>query len=249
MRRFHSEFVHSYGTYTFGYGVYAQLEKGDTLSAVYDQGFLPYSGSKEVIDTLYMARSARVHLPEFDLSSENRRILKRFDGMFEKRPLSATDFAQNEALLEFALAYFANRHDAHVMPKERLMLILRHAVRPFGFQYERDGKVAAITLLDGDASMRHFWYSFYDISLVQQSLGMWLMLDAARDAKDAGCSHFYLGTVYGEKALYKTNFPALSWWDGTVWRNDLALLKEKARSDTSRTTAAGDVWKESLSQF
>jgi hypothetical protein len=52
-----------------------------------------------------------------------------------------------------------------------------------------------------------------------------------RDAKKAGLTHYYLGTVYGAKALYKTNFEPVEWWDGLQWQRDVALLKEKARAD------------------
>lgn len=243
MKIWHSEFLQNYGTYTFGYGVYASLEKSDKLSAIYEQGFLPYSGSKQVTDSLYMARSARVSLPQFEPSSENRRILKKFDGVFTKSPVTAATFAEDKERIAFALSYFAKRHDAKLMPEERLKLILAHAVAPCAVQYEKDGKLAALTLLDGDTAMQHFWYSFYDLSMVDQSLGMWLMLDAARDAKAEGKEHFYVGTVYGEKALYKTNFPALSWWDGKDWQEDVSALKARARTDSERTAGGRDVWK------
>ena len=57
------------------------------------------------------------------------------------------------------------------------------------------------------------------------------MLDALRDAKERGREHYYLGTVYGDKALYKTNFKPLQWWDGKGWNRDVALLKELGRKD------------------
>src|SRR5437870_4904348 len=82
--------------------------------------------------------------------------------------------------------------------------------------------------------MPHYWYSFYDLALAKQSLGLWLMLDAVRDAQERGLTHYYLGTVYGEKALYKTNSEPLEWWDGKQWQSDVALLKERGRSDAGR---------------
>jgi arginyl-tRNA--protein-N-Asp/Glu arginylyltransferase len=57
------------------------------------------------------------------------------------------------------------------------------------------------------------------------------MLDCIRSAKAAGLKHYYLGTVYGEKALYKTNFEPLEWWDGKSWSKDIALLKELSRRE------------------
>lgn len=83
----------------------------------------------------------------------------------------------------------------------------------------------------GDQAFGHFYYSAYDLSYVQQSLGMWLMLDRARAAREAGRQEYYLGTVYGEKALYKANLEPLEFWDGTQWNADLATLKSLARDE------------------
>lgn len=249
MKTWHSEYLQNYGTYTFGYGAYASIEPGDSLSATYEQGFLPYSGSPEVRNVFYMARGARVELAAFEPTSENRRVLKRFDGSFTKSPISAAEFVSNDEVMAFCLSYFEGRHSAKVMPHARLELILSHNAKPTGVRYERDGQLAALTLCVEDASMTHFWFSFYDLTFVEQSLGMWLMLDAARDAKALGKNHFYLGTVYGEKALYKANFPALSWWDGQSWQNDTASLKARARTDAERTSPGADAWKQGGTLF
>jgi arginyl-tRNA--protein-N-Asp/Glu arginylyltransferase len=98
--------------------------------------------------------------------------------------------------------------------------------------YRLDNTPAAYVLEAEDGDMGHYWYSFYDLQYVQQSLGMWLMLDCIRDAKERGLAYYYLGTVYGEKALYKTNFAPLEWWDGNAWSSDTKLLRERSRGDS-----------------
>ena len=97
--------------------------------------------------------------------------------------------------------------------------------------------------------MAHYWFSFYDLSLVHQSLGMWLMLDCIRDAKARGIEHYYLGTVYGAKALYKTNFEPLEWWSGNAWSADTVKLKARARADDGCITPLMDEWKQELKKF
>lgn len=249
MKYWHSEFNQNYSSYTFGYGAYASVEEGDTLSVAYEEGYLPYSGSPDVSDVLYMARSARVSLSHFEPTSENRRVLKKFDGRFLKKNFSAHEWKTDAQLIDFALSYFAKRHGASVMPRERLLHILSHEIQPIGTAYYEGDVLIALVLSVEDASFSHFWYSFYDLSLVEQSLGMWLMLDAARSAKESGKGHLYVGTVYGDKALYKTNFPALSWWDGRAWQRDIEALKARARSDGERTASGADLWKASQSLF
>ena len=249
MKQWHSEFLHNYETYTFGYGAYATLEKGDDLSHLYSLGYLPYSGARGVSDFFYMARSGRVDLSRFSLSSENRRILKKFENGVETSDLSADVWAKNETLVDFSLQYFTERHGALVMPRERLELILAHRVVPQGIRYDSDGKLLALVLLNEGGSMQHFWYSFYDVALINQSLGLWLMTDALIKAKEEGLRYMYLGTVYGEKALYKTNFEGFEWWDGAKWSDNVEELKARGRDDAARSVTSSDLWKGGLELF
>jgi CelD/BcsL family acetyltransferase involved in cellulose biosynthesis len=118
------------------------------------------------------------------------------------------------------------------MPPARFDAILSSSLPIRFFVYEKDGALAAAALEVFGASFGHFWFSAYDLSQVNQSLGMWLMLDATRRAKKEGHTHYYLGTVYGTKALYKTNLEPLEFWDGSFWNTDRELLKALAREES-----------------
>jgi hypothetical protein len=189
MKRFRSEFVHSYATYSFGYCEYALREKSDALSELYAQGFLPYTGSPDVADTLYMARSARLRLRDFLPSSENRRILKRFDGTLVRTVTPLADFDANATFKTFCLDYFAKRHGT-AMPKERFETVLASGFITSIATYTKDGTTMAYVLLAEDTACSHYWFSFYDLAYVRQSLGLWLMLDCARAAHAEKKTHF-----------------------------------------------------------
>ena len=249
MKLFSSEAAHDYGSYTFAYANYCLRESKDTLADIYGLGFLPYSGARGTKDTFYMARSARVALKGFELTSENRRIAKKFDGTFEKQRIPFEKFKLTEKFFDFCLNYFATRHGAKVMPRERLETILGSNLISEIIEYRKDDRVVAYVLEVNEKKMAHFWFSFYDLSLTRQSLGLWLMLDCMRDAKNAGFSEYYIGTVYREKALYKTNFEPLEWWNGQMWSADMKLLRERSRSDENRSTTLIDSWKENLKRF
>ncbi len=249
MKIFSSELAYNYGTYTFGYAQYGELEEGDKISEIYDVGFLPYSGSPDAPNTLYMARSARVVLPEFSLTSENRRIAKKFDGMFQKKRISVQQFSLDNKFISFCLDYFAEKHGISAMPRTRLEFILRSPFISDVVIYTKDDQLIACVFEMREGLAGHFWFSFYSLSFLRQSLGMWLMLDCAREAKVDGLDYYYLGTIYGEKALYKTNFELLEWWDGSVWQRDLKMLKDRGRTDDSRVIANVDTWKEGKKLF
>lgn len=205
--------------------------EGELLETLYDEGYLPYSGNKYLQGIFYSARSARVALPEFVLTSENRRIARKFDGQFSKRRIPVGEFNADEAFYAFVLNYFAQRHGPETMPRERLNVLLSSGLISTIIEYRQDAIAVGYVLEVESGSMRHYWYSAYDLGLAKQSLGLWLMLDCIREAKEAGLAHYYLGTVYGQKALYKTNFEPLEWHEGTAWSRDLGLLKEKSRQE------------------
>jgi len=250
MKIFSSELGAHYGTLTFGYSNYARLESGDHLPSVYAAGFLPYSGVRDTKDVFYFARNARVKLADWKMTSENRRIAKKFDGQFLKKRTPLKEFSVTEEFLAFWLSYFEKRHGAGVMPRERLELILSFGLVSTVISYhDQSGQAVGYVLEVESDGMRHYWYSAYEMSLVRQSLGLWLMGDCVKDAHEAGFAYYYLGTVYGQKALYKTNFEELEWWDGAAWSDDIALLKKRAHSDEARMISLIDEWRSSQKLF
>lgn len=207
------------------------LREGEPLDEIYAQGYLPYSGAKDSKDIFYSGRSARVVLPTFELTSENRRIAKRFDDVFEKVRIPFVEFIPNEHFWTLSLTYFTQKHGENAMPKARIEALFAAGIITTVVTYQKGNEIVGYVLEVEEGAMGHFWYSFYDIEYAKQSLGMWLMLDCIRSAKERRLTHYYLGTVYGEKALYKTNFEPLEWWDGSRWNNDIKLLKETGRSE------------------
>ncbi len=208
------------------------LREGEPLADIYTRGYLPYSGANDSKDIFYSGRSARVVLKDFELSSENRRIAKRFDGMFQKELIPIAQFTPDDHFWDLSLTYFAEKHGANAMPRARIEALFAAGIITTVITYQHEAEIVGYVLEVEDGDMGHFWYSFYDLRYAQQSLGMWLMLDCVRSAKERGFSYYYLGTVYGEKALYKTNFEPLEWWDGTGWNSDQKLLKERGRTES-----------------
>lgn len=207
------------------------LREGEPLAEIYAQGYLPYSGAKDSKHIFYSGRSARVVLQEFTLTSENRRIAKRFDGMFQKETIPFAQFVPDDHFWNLSLTYFAQKHGANAMPRARIEALFAAEIITAVITYQRSSSVVGYVLEIEDGSMGHFWYSFYDLEYARQSLGMWLMLDCIRSAQKRGLAHYYLGTVYGEKALYKTNFEPLQWWDGSKWSSEIKVLRDLSRKD------------------
>ncbi len=249
MKIFASEFGHSYETYSFAYGLYCARESGDMLSEIYEKGFLPYSGSKGLKDMFYMARGTRCDVRNWKPTSENRRVLKMFDGQFEKKVLTVSAIRNDETFFDLCLSYFNLAHGS-VMPRERLELILDMNLVSTVIEYSKDGIPQAYLLLVEDETISHYWFSFYGHDYAKTSMGMWLALDHIRELSTGSKKYFYFGTCYAEKALYKTNVEPLEFWNGETWIQDTPLLKSLCRSDTERhIDNHKDLFKATLENF
>lgn len=241
MKIFQTEFGYSYGTtYSFGYTSYAELEPGDDAGEAYERGFLPCSTNPRVHNLFYMARGVRVLADRFSPSSENRRVLKKFDGAFTIRVLDREElFADGDFRSQF-LDYFEKKHGKGVMSPERVEGYFKSVLPVRGIRYEKNGVPVGYVLEITGKDWAHYWYSCYASARIGTSLGMWLMLDAVRRAQTEGRSRVYLGTAYGDKGRYKTNFSPLEFWDGATWNGDEALLKRYIREDAERKIPFGD---------
>src|SRR5665213_4309706 len=78
MKLLFSEQTSDYKHYQFGYAIWAIPEAGEKPSDLFNAGFLP---SSRELDRFYLCRQIRVKLPGFALSSENRRILRKGEGV------------------------------------------------------------------------------------------------------------------------------------------------------------------------
>lgn len=250
MRIFASEFGHSYETYSFAYCVYAQREGKEDIAPIYEKGFLPYSGAKGVDGLFYMARSVRADVQKSEMTSENRRVLKKFDGEFNKVIKTVQDVRHDPHFFKLCHSYFNLAHGSK-MPQARLELILDAGIISRVVEYQKEGVPVAYFLSVEEESFSHYWFSFYHHEYAKTSLGMWLALDSIRDLKkDPKKRYFYFGTCYAEKALYKTNVTPLEFWDGTAWHSDVKVLKTLCRGDKVRhIDNHPDRYKQSLELF
>lgn len=226
-----NEYKQNYSAYEFGYQIWAIPEKNDLIDSIYEKGFLPYSGLHYSTPRYYECRSARVRLDDFNLTSENRRILKKFDNTFSVQTFSGKEALQKNEFISCALSYFKQRHGDNIMTKERLHTICNYSKNVQIRVYSYQQKPVAYVVEQVGKKSAHYWFSFYDLSFAFQSFGMWLMTDYVQFLKNEGFTYAYLGTVYGARALYKTNFSSIEFWNGINWDQDIKKLKTLARHE------------------
>ncbi len=258
MRIFFSECAADYGTYTFPYTCYCELDIGDGDAEMNDalkRGFLPYTGNWGLgagfsRQLFYMCRSLRVSTAVFQCSSENRRIQRKAaDISLESvRPLAEVrELVESAEFEAFCCDYAKERFAGGSMTPARLRFVLSRRAATHLFTFVREGKAVAYVLANITIDALHYWYSFLDTSLRHESVGIFAMLSVLLWSKERGLSHVYLGTGYGAKALYKVrNFNAVEWFDGNSWLSDVGELKRRIAAD-GEPLPAGDRFKETCS--
>jgi arginine-tRNA-protein transferase len=238
MKIFFSESKPEYQSYTFNYGIYCIKESHDELTNIYQSGFLPYSANTALsYEVFYLARSLRVDLDRFDDTSENRRVNRKIEPLnIQLEILNKEEvLVADQGFFPFCEEYISSRI-GEAMTAARLKYILKLTSGTHIFRFTKDTEVVGYVLAVIDSQIVHYWFSFFELELMKtHSLGKWMMWSVIRWALDNQKKHVYLGTTYGEKALYKVrDHKGLSFFDGNSWNQDMDLLKTWCKTDQDR---------------
>ena len=224
MKLLFSESQSDYSRYLYPYVVWAVPEAGEAPADIFNAGFLP---SARGLEQFYLCRNVRVDLVKFKPSSENRRILRKGESITMKL-VPRAEFDLSPARKEFFLNYADARYGKGVMPPERLELLFNSplATHLLVFNDAQTGAELGIVLLYLEAPRLAFYrYSFFDLNHPNRSLGLFLMTTAVAFFTAQKFAHLYLGTCYSERALYKTQFAGVEFFNGFQWSQNLAELK------------------------
>ena len=230
MKLLFSESKADYAHYCYSYAIWAVPEAGETPADIFNAGFLPASRN---LDRFYLCRQIRVNLAQFELSSENRRILRKGQGIkMELVPREKFDYTP--ARRQFFKSYAETRFGPEIMTFERLDSLFASPVisHLMVFSEAQSGAEigVAVLYLEGSA-LAYYYYAFYDLNYLSRNLGMFMMTSTVEWFAGRGCLHIYLGTCYSEKALYKTQFAGVEFFNGFRWSQNLPELKHLLQRD------------------
>lgn len=234
MKIFKSESLVDYSTYTFNYAIYCIKESDKEIPMIYNKGFLPYSNDINLQkETYYLARSLRVDLQDFRISSENRRVDKKIQPInpsFKAIPILEFD-VEDKSFVNFCMD-FASQRFSESISAERLSYILSSKSISHIFEFQiGDEKIGYVIAIIEDDTL-HYWFSFFSLNYQEFGLGKWMMFSVIQWAVENELSFVYLGTCYGEKSLYKVrDFKGISFFDGNQWSKDVKMLKLKCKAD------------------
>ena len=224
MKLLFSEALPDYGRYIFPYAVWAFPEVGETPADLFEAGFLP---STRALDRFYMARHIRIRLADFVASSENRRVLRKCAHL-RMRLVPRSEFVVTPERLEFCRAYAESRFGDGIMSIERLESLFTAPVATHIMVFddpETRAEAGYVVLYMEPPRAVFYYYSFYDLSLFERSLGLFIMTSVVKAFSEGGLGYLYLGTCYSERALYKTQFKGAEFFNGNSWSGNIRELK------------------------
>jgi arginyl-tRNA--protein-N-Asp/Glu arginylyltransferase len=224
MKLLFSEQKSDYDHYQFPYAIWALPEAGESPADIFNAGFLPSSRN---LDRFYLCRQIRVNLGKFKPSSENRRILRKGEGI-EVKVVPREKYDYTPERRQFFKTYADIKFGKDVMSFERLDSLFNSPIisHLLVFTDTKTGaEIGVATLYMEDKELAYYYYAFYDLNYYARNLGMFMMTSAVALFAEKNFKHLYLGTCYSQTALYKTQFPGAEFFNGFRWSNDLDELK------------------------
>jgi arginyl-tRNA--protein-N-Asp/Glu arginylyltransferase len=207
------------------------------INSLYNDGFL---FTRTGHGDMYQTRSLRIDLSKFELSSENRRVLKKTDSLLltpYSLPLANYDWHIGKMAKDFYEKKFgAGTFSAN---KIKELLTTEHNFNKL-FEYKVTSNSELVTsnnigytICFESNEILHYSYPFYELQVTSyklQNIGIGMMLRAILYAQEQGKKYVYLGSAKDEKAKYKLQFEGLEWFDAKKWSGDLEELKQLLNS-------------------
>lgn len=224
MKVLFSEHKSDYTNYIFPYAIWAIPQDDETPAMIFDRGFLPASHD---LDRFYMCRHVRIRLKDFKRSSENRRIMRKCEGVeYELIPRAAFDFTTSKQ--QFCKHYADIKFGKDVMTYKRLGSLFDSKIISHILLFkdkETNKEVGIATLFLEAKALAYYYYAFYDLNYYTRNIGMFMMTSAVDSFAHLGFDYLYLGTCYSLNALYKTQFSGFQFFNGFRWSDNLKELK------------------------
>lgn len=248
MQLFFSEFTPDYTQYAFPYQVLLKQDGDDDLARIYLSGFLPFRSKQR---WFYLARSTRIKLSKLELSSENRRILRKMEQVtFTVQPIEQFAYTADVQKLcakfadSLAMPRKAEVGSGDIEQGEQNEMAKTNAKAPIStaairamftgkanvnavmtFRHTETHEIAGYVGLVWHENFIHYAHPFMNVDWEDKNLNIGMMTMALDWAQQQRKQFAFLGTCYSESALYKTQFSEFEYFTGRQWSNDLEQLK------------------------
>ncbi len=188
------------------------------ISKMYDNGFVFTRIGK---DLMQQTRSIRIDLSKFELSSENKRILKKIEGIeirSDNIPYDKYDWKIGKIGKDF---YESRKAD---FSANKIKELITDSKSNFNLLLNFSDIGFAICYYNKD--IIHYSYPFYNIEKTGKDMGLGMMIKSIIWAKEKGLKYIYLGSLQRPSDVYKLQFSGIEWFDENKWSGDLEEVKK-----------------------
>jgi arginyl-tRNA--protein-N-Asp/Glu arginylyltransferase len=199
-----------------------KIDEGDDINKLYDQGYVFTRIDKGM---MHQTRSVRIDISRFNLTSENRRILRKGENIVMeiidipyqdyswKIGKMAKDFYDKKANGAFS----ANKIKELITTKDNFNTL---------FKFSDNVSNAGYAISFKNNEMIHYCYPFYEIEKSIKDMGLIMMNKTINFAKENNYKYVYLGSLQRPSDVYKLQFEGIEWFDGKEWKRDLEEVKK-----------------------
>jgi len=204
------------------------------VSDMYAHGYVFTRIGKGVMQ---QTRSVRIDLSKFELSSENRRMLKKiaeYTKVSLDLPLKEYDFSIGKIAKDF----YEEKFGPSIMSAQKVKEMLTDGAKGNFNEllvYSQNKSPIGYVICYENSEMVHYSYPFYDLAAAPKDMGLGMMTSSIEWAKNNGVKYIYLGSLQRPGDTYKLQFEGLEWFDGgpegsNTWKTDVSSLKEMLKS-------------------
>lgn len=190
------------------YNIQNQLTPEDN----YQSGLLP---QRNQINFWYQDSSSRSNLSDFQLSSENRRIINKTQE-FTFQLIRLKDFNYTSAIQKQIFSWLKQLE--WDFPVSSVKTIFTDHI--FNYLYiwkDQQNNVIAYSICYFSDKISHIAYVFYDPQYSHGNLPIRLVLQTVIDSNDRGLRYCYLGRFSQDTGFYKRNMPGFEYFKDDDW--------------------------------
>lgn len=195
------------------------------INSLYNQGYIFTRVEKGMMN---QTRSLRINLSNFELSSENRRVLKKTAAIqLTTHPLHYSDY--NWAIGKLGKDFYEKKFGEKTFSANKIKELLTNTEKSnfnLLLTYVLDDEVIGYTICRTTNKLLHYSYPFYNLEKSPKDMGLGMMIRAIIWAKKQEKKYIYLGSASRPTDIYKLQFSGVEWFDGDKWTNNLEHLKK-----------------------
>ncbi len=197
------------------------------INNLYDQGYVFTRLGK---GKMQQTRSIRVDLEQFELSSENRRVLKKVEQLkLSTAPLPYGGY--HWSIGKLAKDFYETKFGAGIFSAQKIKELITSAEKS-NFNrllfFNSTEQSIGYCIARETNELLHYCYPFYELRTPNSELtnvGIGMMTMAITWAKAQGKKYVYLGSAQRPSDTYKLQFAGVEWFDNTTWIKNIDQLK------------------------